>query len=78
MNTIILRYKFPSCRSIRIRMIRISGPASRPLLVGGLPQETDRRCDLTLLSGVTQVRAGSVGGGEESTSRQETDGDFMC
>lgn len=77
--TRMLRYKFPSCRSMRIRMIRMSGPDPWLLLVGLLPQDTDRRCDLTGVVGVSAMGVWSAGtGGEESTSRQETEGDFMC
>ena len=45
-----------------------------------MPQETDRRCDLTVLGdGVNAAEGvGSVDEGEESTSRQETEGDFIC
>lgn len=75
----MLRYKLPSCKSIRILTILISGPASGLLLVGLLPQETDRRCDLTAVVGVVRIEGvESLDGGDESTSRQETDGDFTC
>lgn len=75
----MLLYKLPSCKSIRILTILISGPASGLLLVGLLPQETDRRCDLTAVVGVVRTEGvASLGGGDESTSRQETDGDFTC
>lgn len=57
----------------------MSGADPWLLLVGLLPQETDRRCDLTGVDGVSAEGVGSAGtGGDESTSRQETDGDFMC
>lgn len=74
----MLLYIFPSCKSIRILTIRISGSDPLLLLVGLLPQETDRRCDLTGVDGVNADGMGSLVGGEESTSRQETEGDFIC
>lgn len=74
----MLRYKFPSCKSIRILTILMSGPAPGEVLEGVLPQDTERRCDLTAVCVVGAEGAGSVGGGDESTSRQETEGDFMC
>lgn len=75
----MLRYKFPSCISIRILTIRMSGPAPGVWLDGALPQETERRWVLEVLLGVvTAVGVGSLGAGEDSTSRQETEGDFMC
>lgn len=77
--TRMLLYKLPSCRSILILTILISGPASGLLLVGVLPQETDRRCDLIVVGGVVTTEGeASLDDGDESTSRQETEGDFTC
>lgn len=75
----MLRYKFPSCISIRILTIRMSGPASGACLDGAFPQETERRWVLEmLLDVITEVGVGSLGGEDDSTSRQETEGDFTC
>lgn len=75
----MLLYRLPSCKSILILTILMSGPASFLLLVGVLPQETDRRCDLTDVVGVVSTDGEpSLDDGDDSTSRQETEGDFMC
>lgn len=74
----MLLYRFPSCRSIRILMIRISGPDPWMLLGGLLPQEIDRRCDLVGVDGVSAAGVESLVEEDVSTSRQDTDGDFMC
>lgn len=74
----MLRYRFPSCRSIRIRMIRMSGPEPGMLLGGLLPQEADRRCDFVGVDGVSVAGVESLDGGVVSTSRQDTDGDLIC
>lgn len=74
----MLRYRFPSCRSIRILMIRMSGPDPWMLLRGLLPQEADRRCDFVGVDGVKAAGVESLVGGDVSTSRQDTDGDFIC
>lgn len=77
-NTSMLRYRFPSCRSIRILMIRMSGPESWILLVGLVPQEAERRCDFVGVTGVKAAGVELLAGGDVSTSRQDTDGDFIC
>lgn len=65
--------------SIRILMIRMSGPEPLVLLVGLLPQEADRRCDFVGVDGVKVAGIGvSLGGGDVSTSKQDTDGDLIC
>lgn len=57
----------------------MSGPAPGVCLDGAFPHETERRWVLeTLLGVVAEVGVGSLGGGEDSTSRQETEGDFTC
>lgn len=48
------------------------------LPAGLLPQEADRRCDLVGVDGVSAAGAGSLEGGDVSTSRQDTEGDLMC
>lgn len=77
-STRMLRYRFPSCRSIRILIIRISGPDPWTLLGGLLPQEADRRCDFVGVDGVSVAGVESLVEGDVSTSRQDTDGDLMC
>ncbi|TNN28449.1 hypothetical protein EYF80_061404 [Liparis tanakae] len=74
----MLRYMFPSCRSIRIRMILMSGPEPWALLGGLLPQEMERRWDLTGVDGVCAAEPDSLAELDVSTSRQDTDGDLMC
>lgn len=59
-------------------MIRMSGPDPWILLGGLLPQEADRRCDFVGVDGVNVAGVDSLVGGDVSTSRQDTDGDFMC
>lgn len=74
----MLLYRFPSCRSIRILMIRMSGPDPGTLLGRLLPQEADLRCVFVGVVGVSATGVDSLVGGDVSTSRQETDGDLMC
>lgn len=76
----MLRYRLPSCRSIRILMIRMSAADPWMLLVviGLLPQEADRRCDFVGVDGVSTAGVDSLVGGDVSTSRQDTDGDLIC
>lgn len=74
----MLLYRFPSCRSIRILMMRMSGPEPWMLPVGLVPQEADRRCDLVGVVGVNVAGLESWVGGDVSTSRQDTDGDLIC
>lgn len=74
----MLRYRFPSCRSIRILMIRMSGSEPLVLLGGLLPQEAERRCDFVGVDGVNVAGVESLGGGDVSTSKQDTDGDLIC
>lgn len=76
--TRMLRYRFPSCRSIRILMILMSGPEPWMLPGGLLPQEAERRCDFVGVDGVSVAGEDSLVGGDVSTSRQDTDGDLMC
>lgn len=60
-------------------MIRMSGPEPLVLPAGLLPQEADRRCDFVGVDGVKVAGAGeSLGGGDVSTSKQDTDGDLIC
>lgn len=56
----------------------MSGPDPWILLGGLLPQEADRRCDFVGVDGVNVAGVDSLVGGDVSTSRQDTDGDFMC
>lgn len=58
--------------------MRMSGPEPCMVPVGLLPQEAERRCDLVGVDGVKVAGVESLVGGEESTSRQDTEGDFMC
>lgn len=76
--TRMLRYRFPSCRSIRILMMRMSGPEPWTLPAGLLPQEAERRCDFVGVDGVKVAGVESLVGGDVSTSRQDTDGDLIC
>lgn len=59
-------------------MIRMSGPDPLALLVGLLPQETDRRCDFVGVDGVSEAGVDSLVEVDVSTSRQDTDGDLIC
>lgn len=59
-------------------MMCMSLPEPWTLLVGLVPQEADRRCDLVGVDGVNVAGVESLVGGEVSTSRQDTDGDLMC
>ena len=59
-------------------MIRMSGPEPLVLLGGLLPQEADRRCDFVGVDGVNVAGVESLGGGDVSTSKQDTDGDLIC
>lgn len=77
-RTSILRYRFPSSKSIRILMIRMSAPDPWMLPGGLLPQEADRRCDFVGVVGVSVAGLDSLVGGDVSTSRQDTDGDLIC
>lgn len=77
-RTSILRYRFPSSRSIRILMIRMSAPDPWTLPGGLLPQEADRRWDFVGVVGVSVAGVDSLVGGDVSTSRQDTDGDLIC
>lgn len=76
--TRMLRYRFPSCRSIRILMIRMSGPEPWTIPAGLLPQEAERRCDFVGVDGVKVAGGELLVGGDVSTSRQDTDGDLIC
>lgn len=76
--TRMLRYRFPSCRSIRILMMRMSGPEPWTLPAGLLPQEAERRCDFVGVVGLKVAGVESLVGGDVSTSRQDTDGDLIC
>lgn len=77
-STSMLRYRLPSCRSIRILIIRMSAVDPWMLFVGLLPQEADRRCDFVGVDGVNLAGVESLIGGDVSTSRQDTDGDLIC
>lgn len=74
----MLRYKFPSCSSIRILMILMSAPDPCRLVGGLLPQEADLRWDLVGVDGVRVAGVESLVEGDVSTSRQDTDGDLIC
>lgn len=56
----------------------MSGPEPCTVPAGLLPQEAERRCDLVGVEGVKVAGVESLVGGDVSTSRQDTDGDFMC